>query len=229
MNANGLVKHYEKLEAEERFALIETAIARNDDTETDRLCSSAPRVVLTFGHHYAHTAAFRELALVVFLELLDLAGDYVHTMHRAWDREADEHEWRVHLRGKKKADTVSCEPPLFAQILEVAYAFGFRLKTKAAGWMLWCKRRNLPPLKLWSVSPGYRRFQDALEMTESDPSNPTFPKGKAFTAEEMLAWLNRVAARIGEPGIMEIPLTAEGAATTLEEMFLGHVARHNGD
>src|SRR5690349_9814849 len=44
MNNNGLHKHYEKLNARERFALLTTASMRDDAGEVQALAASAPRL-----------------------------------------------------------------------------------------------------------------------------------------------------------------------------------------
>jgi hypothetical protein len=85
MNANGIAKHYGSLMPEERFRLILAASGRGDEAERDRLAHAGPRITLTMPDHSAYGHAFEELALLVFLELLEEAARYHDTNERAGD------------------------------------------------------------------------------------------------------------------------------------------------
>ena len=71
MTINTLVRHYDRLGAEERFRLILAAGARGDEAEQDHLGLAAPRIALTYSHHAPWAHAFDELATLVFVELLE--------------------------------------------------------------------------------------------------------------------------------------------------------------
>ena len=74
--------------------------------------------------------------------------------------------------------------PLWQRLLELAYAAGFMLRTKADGWKLFCERLHVPPFLVWQELPGFERLQEALAQTEKT----------AFNAEGMLRWLNTCAS-----------------------------------
>jgi hypothetical protein len=85
MNANALAKHYDRLEAEERFRLIHAANARGDDAELNRLCQTAPRVTLSCSHHEPWAQAFHQLSTFVYLDLLKEAARHHDALERWWD------------------------------------------------------------------------------------------------------------------------------------------------
>jgi hypothetical protein len=218
MTANPLAKHYEKLTAEERFSLIYNAGVRGDDAEQVRLASSAPRLVLSFPHTAPYVEAFTEITFTVLLELLDLAAGYDEAWLRADD--AAEFALRDRTRGKAKREQPS------DRYLDLALAQGYFLKTKAAGWELWCERRHLPAFAVWQLMPGYDRLRRAIELTRESAHSPN---GLAFTSAGMLRWLNRIARERGEPEQTELPFSANGIADGLETFFQARVRFHAGD
>ena len=76
MNAKSLVKHYSQLTPVERFRLILAAGARGDEAEQDRLVNAGQRITLAMQDHAPYGDAFSELALLVFIELLEEAARY---------------------------------------------------------------------------------------------------------------------------------------------------------
>jgi hypothetical protein len=89
MSLSGVTRHYSRLTAEERFRLIVAAGARGDDAERDRLLSAGRRVTLRMSDHAPLAHAFDELSLLVFVELLAGAADYLEAFHRAGVAGAD--------------------------------------------------------------------------------------------------------------------------------------------
>jgi hypothetical protein len=83
------------------------------------------------------------------------------------------------------------------------------LKTKAAGWELFCSRLTVPPYLLWTVLPGHERYQRALKAAER----------ASYDAEEFLQWRERMAAKWGDNGKRVRPFTAEREADDLEATF----------
>ncbi|RIK24517.1 MAG: hypothetical protein DCC52_12385, partial [Chloroflexi bacterium] len=69
-----LQKHYDKLAARERMALLLGAIARGDDRERAALLESAPRVLYRLPHHHNAFIGF------TFAQMMYL----IHQLHRAW-------------------------------------------------------------------------------------------------------------------------------------------------
>ena len=82
MTSNTLVRHYDRLGAEERFRLILAAGARGDEAEQDRLCLTAPRVTLTYSHHAPWSQAFDQLATLVYVELLEEVAKHQDAFER---------------------------------------------------------------------------------------------------------------------------------------------------
>src|SRR6202035_2707111 len=60
MNLNGLAKHYDRIDPEERWALTLNAAARGDDAEAKRLSSSAPRITLSMRHDAPYMEAYHD-------------------------------------------------------------------------------------------------------------------------------------------------------------------------
>src|SRR5688572_10020205 len=85
MNASSIARHYGSLTPEERFRLIFAAGASGDEAERDRLVRAGGRITLSMQDHAPYAHAFDELALLVFLELLEEAARYLDALTRADD------------------------------------------------------------------------------------------------------------------------------------------------
>ncbi len=105
------------------------------------------------------------------------------------------------------------KPPTERRMLDTAFAAGFMLKTKAAGWTVFCNRLNVPPLLLWSVLPGYERLQRALALADH----------AAFDADEFQLWWEGVCRRMdpggSKPALLRRRYTAEAEADATEAAF----------
>jgi hypothetical protein len=228
MNANAVARHYAHLTPKERFRLILAARARGDQAEQDRLMSTGQRIHLSLVDHAPYAQAFDELALLIFIELLEETARYNEAFARAdevhdlfgEDQEEDgdevdeeEGDTAEEEESDAKADAESVEDdagerPIGQRYLDLALAAGFVLRTKAAGWELFCERMTLPPFAVWEGLPGFDRLQRALQMAEKS----------AFAPEGFLRWLNAIRPA-GEPERSEVPLTAEGMAAAAGELF----------
>jgi hypothetical protein len=226
MNANAVAKHYSNLTPAERFRLILAARVRGDETEQDRLMSAGQRITLSMPDHAPYGHAFDELALLVFIELLEEAAHYFEAFAHAdeihdffgEDEEEDGGDAEAGESAEAEAsrvqvDAVSAEPDASERSLcqryrDLALAAGFTLRTKAEGWKLFCERLTIPPFALWEGLPGYDRLQRALKLTEQS----------AFVAEGFVHWLNS-RRPAGEPERMAPPLTVEGMAADAEQVF----------
>jgi hypothetical protein len=168
MNANGLAKHYDRLTPEERFRLILAAGARGDQAEQDRLAQAGSRITLSMRDHAPYAEAFDELALLVFIELLEEAARYWEALGwaddasdglGAEDAEAEEGDETA----EESAATAEADPadndgskrPVALRTLDLALAAGFVLKTKAEGWRVFCERLNVPPLRRLGTPAGF--------------------------------------------------------------------------
>jgi hypothetical protein len=233
MNANAVAKHYDKLTPEERFRLILAAGARGDKGEQTRLAAAGGRITLSMQDHAPYGHAFEELALTIFLDLLEVAAFYLDPFHRlgeARDIPGDDDLEEPDDQGKGAdgddgaASAASAEPapedgddpeadrvenPAWQRALELTLIAGFQVKTKAAGWKLFCERLNLPPFALWEWLPGLDRLQHALKMAES----------AAFVPEGAWQWMNDHRPA-GHAEITESDLiSAEAVADELEAIF----------
>ena len=90
MNAKGVARYYDNLTPEERFRLILAAGARGDRAEQDRLANAGQRISLSMPDHSPYAHAFDELALLIFIELLDGAANYFEAFGLADDFDDDE-------------------------------------------------------------------------------------------------------------------------------------------
>jgi hypothetical protein len=226
--ANVLARHYDRLTPEERFRLIVAAGARGDKAEQERLVRAGQRLTLSVQDHAPYAHAFNELAWLVFMELLEEAAHYVDLFARAGgigvglgaNEEKDEgevEEGKVNsteeAASEAKADAESTEHEagewaFYERYLDQALAAGFLLRTKAEGWKRFCERLTVPPFVFWEGLPGFERLQHALQLSAK----------AAFVPEGFLRWLNGIRPA-GEPEQVQVPLTAEGVATAMEEAF----------
>src|SRR5262245_57571869 len=83
MNANSVARHYDSLTPLERFRLVLAAGARGDEAEQDRLVRAGGRIALSMHDHAPYAHAFDELAILVFLELLEEAAGYLDALARS--------------------------------------------------------------------------------------------------------------------------------------------------
>jgi hypothetical protein len=217
MNTAGLARHYALLTPEERFRLILAAGARGDEAEQARLVKAGGRITLSVQDHAPHAHAFRELAVQVFLDLLEEAARFADAFH--------------HLRGEGPGDGPDDEVEgaetedaaggdgwaPWEALLHLALAAGFVLRTKAEGWKLFCARQSVPPFAAWECFPGFDRLRHALALAEE----------AAFAPEVFLRWLNEVRPA-GAAELTEVPLTAEGVADEVEQLFRDRVAWWGG-
>ena len=241
MTINTLVRHYDRLGAEERFRLILAAGARGDETEQDRLCLAAPRIALTYSHHAPWAHAFDELATLVFVELLEEVARHQDACERWWDVaedydcDDDASPDDSEVEGEDCEEDVcesdaavlagnGQEPPIWARMLELYYAQGFMLKTKITGWKRFCKRLTLPSFVLWQPLPGFDRLQRAIDLVENREQGPP----PAFEPEGMMNWLNRVRSD-GQPEVtLEKLLSPDRFAGDLEAALRHRVKMDGG-
>jgi hypothetical protein len=132
-------KHYDKLTARERFALITAAAIRNDTAEESALINSAPVINWEYPHTIGLTYGFKQLVKYHVSQQLGTAGTFFMLMH-LWQNEAStpileaiEAEEltngetalsitaRRFLEGKKAFETVCREYDVDPQAMEDSY------------------------------------------------------------------------------------------------------------
>jgi len=165
--------------------------------------------------------ASQELAFVVFLDLLEEAALFRDAFERWSDAET-----MCPIDGEKdtvpthQEDTLTIKDALFDLFL----AQGYMLRTKAAGWKLFCPRRGALPFYLWQILPGFKRLQRELNLLDGTPDRP----GPAFTPTGMVCWLNRLRPA-GNPEITETDImTTERIADALDVAFRARVEWNGG-
>jgi hypothetical protein len=230
MNVNGISKHYGKLSAEERFRLILAASARGDEIEGDRLRSASRRFTLSMPDHCPYHDAFGLLALLVFIEILEVAAFYGEAIASAGE---DDDLSEDGGEGGEQRDMAECESHTGAESRpahprtqgrsdwqrahDIVLAAGFVMRTKLDGWRLFCQRKSIPPFVLWEGLPGFKRLQDARDLAER----------VAFGPDGMVRWLNLVR-REGKPeATLERLMSPESIADKLEVSFR-ELLRHCG-
>jgi hypothetical protein len=214
MNPNALAKHYPQLTPKERFRLILAASGRGDEAERDRLENAGGSITLTTQDHAPYARAFDELALLVFIELLEDAARFLEWMDRADplpDDDGEEFAEESDAEGGEAAEDRRGKPA-WERRLNLAYAAGFVLRTKAEGWKLFCERMAVPHLLLWEEFPGFDRVRRALDLAGL----------ASFAPEDFLRWMNAVRPT-GKKVLVEKPLTVEGVADETEKMFRSRV------
>lgn len=234
MNANAVAKHYDRLTPEERFRLIYAAGARGDDAEQDRLKNAGGRMTVSVSDHWPYGQAFDQLALLVFIELLDTAATYLEALQMSDDAEyvseaategepddeAEDTEAGPDAESTDDADATGdrWQRPTWQRRLDIALATGFILKARAAGWKEFCDGMSVPPYALWEWLPGFDRLQRALTLAEQ----------AAFVPEGMVCWLNAIRPE-GEPEVQELTATPDWYADGSEVIFRKRVAWWGGD
>jgi hypothetical protein len=236
VRAKTLAKLYGSLTPEERFGLIVAAGARGDEVEQERLVNAGTRIQLSVRDHAPYAHAFDELALMIYIELLEVAACYreffgqADTAPRAEtsvdaveddDAEVDDVEVEETSEAEPEVNTGAeadqNEPSIDERAFQASLAVGFVLRAKVDGWKLFCERLNIPPFALWEDLPGFSRLQRALALAEY----------AAFVPEGFLRWLNDVRPE-GAAELTELPNTVEMFADAAEALFRKRVAWWGG-
>jgi hypothetical protein len=203
---------YRVLTPEERFRLILAAGGRNDDTELDRLAGTSPRVSRTLPDYYPYVEAFQELTHQAYLEALDFAGHFFESLYMA----------DAHAGYEPRRAVGDRRPTGETRLLDTAFAAGYLLKTKAAGWTRFCDRLGVPPFLLWEALPGYDRVRRAVKAAD----------GLAFDAKGFHRWRDGMHRKRGRDGADDAgPLrevTPEAETDRIEAMFWERVAWWGG-
>ena len=212
MTAKTLASNYSQLTPEERFKLIVAAGDRGDEAEQKRLSNASKRITLSTVDYSPFADALQELAIVVFLDLVEEAAANRDAFHHWCDADmTDFIDGKKRTPATPKKDAQTNKDQLFGLFL----AQGFMLRTKAAGWKLFCDRLGISPFGLWQYLPGFERLQRELNIVEGTPDQ----SGAAYTPTGMARWLNTVRPS-GDPVVTEANImTAERCADGLEAAF----------
>jgi hypothetical protein len=133
--------------------------------------------------------AFKNLALVIFIELLDHAAD----CEAAW------------LAAEADGD----DEERSARWGNIARAHGYRLRTKWRAWEAFCEEWQVRPRLLWDHLPGLDRVERAVvALAEADPC----------AEAEFLATVNTIRPG-DRPPIATNPLTVASSLTVLRQLF----------
>jgi hypothetical protein len=98
----------------------------------------------------------------------------------------------------------------------IANVFGYRLRVKWLGWIRFCEEMTVPPRHFWVGLPGLERIERSLQVAElMDCSDAEF-----------LAIVN-AGRKPSRAEVTEVGFTVEAAATTLRQMFDGHLELHS--
>jgi hypothetical protein len=211
VNTKTLANHYAQLTAEERFRLIVAASDRGDEAERNRLSNASKRITFSNVDYAPFAQALKELAFLIFLELVEGAAMYRKTFERWYHAETTSI-----IAGKNGIPATEEKSVPIKDHLFSLYLFqGFMLRTQAAGWKLFCDRMGISPFGLWQYLPGFERLQSDLHMAEGTPDRP----GAAFTLRGAVRWLNTVCpsedSEVTEAKIVK----AAGSADSIEATF----------
>ena len=232
MTSGDLHTMYSYLSPEERFRLILAASSRGDFAETDRLSAAGKRIEFRVPDHAPWALAFTELAMIAFMELVELASKHREAL-RDWldvsrSLEQKKPSGRRATTSKPKGlpdhDELSEDKKCELKLLGASFGMGYVLKSKIDGWKLFCEQMNVPAFSLWELLPGYERLAKAMD--EVDETKTEFPA--AFGAEHMLAFLrNHRPEGLPEPTKDRL-ISAEACANELRQLFRDGVKRHGG-
>lgn len=195
---------YAALTAEERFRLMLAAGARGDTAEQVRLAQAGQLLALDVRDDIPALCAFRELALLTFIELLDLVGVYRDTMMRD-------------PPGTRTEDPVSESDEPADTGLELTLAAGCLLREKARGWQRFCADLGVPPHALWEGLPGFDRLIRSLTLAET----------LAYSRAGLRRWLART--RPGESDPSGPVIAAARLARAYHRIYRDRVVRWGGD
>jgi len=228
MNPNAAAKYYHCLTPEERFRLLLAASARGDAAERARLISAGQTIRLVMADHAPYAAAFHEVALALFTDLVEEAAVYQDASRRvdavAFEEAAEAGQQPdAASSGIAPADSVARSKSMWLRCLDLALAAGYVLRAKVDGWKLFCTRLTMPPFAQWEGWPGLERLKRALVLAEGSDALP----GAAFEAEGMLRFLNGIRPQ-REPELAQVQLTARAIADELEGIYRTTVAHQGG-
>ncbi len=156
MNTNGLVKHYDLLTPRERLPLILAAFARGDEQERARLVKSAPRRRYSVQDHAGLTEAYFTLCITHLLEVTELAAQYLLVLGQVAREEGEDEDG----------------------VVEGALLLGYLLKTRLAGWRLFCAEHRFPRS---STGPGCRACTRSSAPSSAPGSGRSRPRRPAST------------------------------------------------
>jgi hypothetical protein len=224
VNTNRVARHYDRLTAEERFALIVQANTRGHKVESDRLVRAGRHIMLTLPGHAPHSFAFSEIANFTLLELLDAAASFENAATAArecqdslpagdldnLEEDGTEEPGSDHAADVEQDDA---QDPADWQCFDMMLAHGHVLKVKGDGWQTFCRRLNLPPFVFWQQLPGWRRLERALKVAERC----------SFTLDGMLSFMNVHRPDPGPEITADKMLTAESFASELEQQYRARV------
>jgi hypothetical protein len=226
VNTKTLANYYSQLSAEERFRLIVAAHDRGDEAEREKLKNASKRITFSNVDYAPYGHALQELALLALLTLVEEATAFDDAFER-W-RDADttglidciiEGTPPSAERGRIIKDRL-CDDLFFHLWLTQ----GFKLRTSAGGWKLFCDRLGISPFGFWHELPGFDRLQRALKTAEGAPDRP----GAAFTPRVMAHFLNTIRPA-DDPEVREADLiSAEWFADRFNSMFRNSVRRWGG-
>lgn len=199
MSFNSVATNYAYLTPEERFRLVMAARARGDEVEQDRVARSGSRISLSMHDYAPHADAFRELAVLVYTELLDHIARFEEVISQVKLARASMPE----DQDVPEDDGDDDSPAWQAECLQAA---GYIVQTYAEGWRLFCENRGIPSHLSWEKLPGYERVQTRLSQAQK----------VAYPAEEFVAWLNSVKP-VDHPELNASPYTPDGIARQLDE------------
>jgi hypothetical protein len=184
--------------------LIVAAGDRGDEAEQTRLSNASKRITFSNVDYSPFAQALQELAILIFLELVEEAAMFRDAFERWSDAKT------MDIIDDKKGTPATAKRKFDLYLVQ-----GFMLQTKAAGWKLFCERLGISPVGLWQYLPGVERLQRHLNIAEGTPDRP----GPAFTPESMVRWLNTVRPS-GDPVATEADLiTAARLADALDAGF----------
>jgi hypothetical protein len=136
MSAKTIANTYDRLSRDEKFRLVLAGWGRGDNAEVGSLVRTAPRFRIT--DIAPHMMAFKTLAFLTYIELLDLAANCEAAC--------------------LAAGAVSENDDKFARRARIARVHGYRFRTKWRAWVEFCNDWLFPPRLLWNNLPGIDRI-----------------------------------------------------------------------
>lgn len=185
VNTETLAKHYNLLTARERLTLIEAALNRDDESESNRLIYSAPKVSLHVPNYLGFTEAIESACFLYMLDQLNLATCY----RQAEGLHETVAERNFHERTLRQKKDAAARQAREDRLCDLVRFLGYRIVTNAEAWQRLCAKLNLEPNGLLRHLPGYDMFQEARRSAEM----------MAFNTDEARQYLRRSSDKDCEP------------------------------
>ncbi len=142
MNMNAITKHYDKLTINERFALMNAANYRGDESDRAALVRSAPRKRWEMPNTTGIVDAFDMAAMWHVMGMMHIQANYYFLLYVVDDELAD----AINLLNKKDGEKIDIMQAMQQCLIDTV--------TTCAAWRVVCGEYGVDPVKVLEGLPG---------------------------------------------------------------------------